>query len=75
MAKTKKINPKEVGKNKVMEMLKECLTQNDILFENGEDFGFTKGTLVLHLEEFDMQLKPITPKTGIERYEKLEEEE
>ena len=74
MAKTKKINPKEVGKNKVMEILKECLTQNDIPFENGEEFGFTKGTLVLHLEEFDMQLKPITPKTGVERYEKLEEE-
>ena len=74
MAKTKKINPKEVGKNKVMEILKECLTQHDILFENGEEFGFTKGTLVLHLEEFDMQLKPITPKTGVERYEKLEEE-
>lgn len=74
MAKTKKINPKEVGKNKVMEILKECLNQNDIPFENGEEFGFTKGTLVLHLEEFDMQLKPITPKTGIERYEKLEEE-
>ena len=75
MAKTKKINPKEIGKNKVMEMLKECLTQNNIPFENGEEFGFTKGTLVLHLEEFDMQLKPITPKTGVERYEKLEDEE
>ena len=74
MAKTKKINPKEIGKNKVMEILKECLTQNDIPFENGEEFGFTKGTLVLHLEEFDMQLKPIAPKTGVERYEKLEEE-
>ena len=74
MAKTKKINPKEVGKNKVMEILKECLTHHDIPFENGEEFGFTKGTLVLHLEEFDMQLKPITPKTGVERYEKLEEE-
>ena len=43
MAKTKKINPKEIGKNKVMEILKECLTQNDIPFENGEEFGFTKG--------------------------------
>ena len=74
MAKVKKINPKEVGKNKVMEILKECLTQNNISFENGEEFGFTKGTLVLHLEGFDMQLKPITPKTGVERYEKLEEE-
>lgn len=75
MAKTKKINPKEVGKNKVMGILKECLTQNDIPFENGEEFGFTKGTLVLHLEEFDMQLKPITPKTGVERYEKFKDEE
>lgn len=75
MAKTKKINPKEIGKNKVMEILKECLTQNDISFENGEEFGFTKGTLVLHLEEFDMQLKPITPKTGVERYEKFKDEE
>ena len=74
MAKTKKINQKEIGKNKVMEILKECLTQNDISFENGEEFGFTKGTLVLHLEDFDMQLKPITPKIGVERYEKLEEE-
>ena len=75
MAKAKKINPKEVEKNKVMEMLKECLTQHDIPFENGEEFGLTKGTLVLHLEEFDMQLKPITPKTGVERYEKFKDEE
>ena len=58
-----------------MEILKECLTQHDIPFENGEEFGFTKGTLVLHLEEFDMQLKPITPKTGVERYEKFKDEE
>lgn len=75
MAKAKKINPKEVEKNKVMEMLKEYFTQNDILFEDGEEFGFTKGTLVLHLDECDMQLKPITPKTGIERYEKLNDED
>ena len=41
----------------------------------GSEFGFTEGTLVLKLEKCDIQVKLIAPKSGIERYEKLEEEE
>ena len=35
----------------------------------------TKGTLIVHGETCDLQIKFITPKSGIERYEMLEDED
>ena len=40
---------------------------------DGKTFGMTAGTLVVRMGETDIQLKPITPKTGITRYEVVEE--
>lgn len=39
--------------------------------ENHEDFGFTGGTLVIGMEKTDVQLKLITPKAGLDRYQQV----
>lgn len=74
MKKTKKIDPKMTFKGEAMAIVTKALTDAGYAILSGEDFGFTKGTLVVRGESFDMQLKPITPKAGIERYEIAEED-
>lgn len=75
MAKTKKINEKEIVKNEVMEIITNALAEKGFSIDDGVNYGFTKGTIVVHHDKCDMQLKPITPKTGITRYEELTDEE
>ncbi len=66
----KKVDEKVVAKNEVMAMVSKMLEANGIKFDDGMEYGFTEGTIVIHLEKFDVQLKPIAPKRGVERYEK-----
>lgn len=73
--KMKKINPKDTAKTNLMAVICESLKQLEIPVEDGMEYGFTKGTLVIHAPECDIQLKPITPKAGIDRYVKDKEEE
>lgn len=73
--KMKKVNPKDTAKANLMKTIRESLEQLEISVEDGVEFGFTKGTLVIHAPECDIQLKPITPKAGIDRYAKDEDEE
>ena len=73
--KTKKVNPKDTAKTNLMKTIRESLEQLEISVEDGVEFGFTKGTLVIHAPECDIQLKPITPKVGIDRYAKAEDED
>ena len=78
MAKTKKVkkvNPKDVAKERVMAVIRESLEQVDIDFEDGVEFGMTKGTIVVHLDGYDIQIKPIAPKAGLDKYEKSIEDE
>lgn len=78
MAKTKKVkkvNPKDVAKERVMAVIRESLEQVDIDYEDGAEFGMTKGTIVVHLDGYDVQIKPIAPKAGLDKYEKLAEDE
>jgi hypothetical protein len=70
---TKKINPKDTQKNVIKDALRTALTTYGDIAE-GRDFGFTKDTLVLHAGTCDVQIKLITPKTGVLRYETIEEE-
>lgn len=72
---TKKVNPKEVFKGEIMAIIRESLEQLEIKVSDGLDYGMTKGTIIVHGENCDLQLKPITPKSGIDRYEIEEEEE
>lgn len=74
MKKTKKVNPKDVQKKEVKTILTSALSALGSI-EEGKDYGFTKDTLVVHAGSCDVQVKLITPKTGVLRYEKEEEEE
>ena len=68
--KVKKVNPKDTAKTVLMEVIRETLEQLEIPTEDGAEYGFTKGTLVIHTPECDVQLKPITPKHDLKRYSK-----
>ena len=71
--KTKKINPKDTQKNEVMTVVREALTKAGYEILDGEDFAMTKGTVVVRAGVCDVQLKPITPKAGVDRYEVVED--
>ena len=73
--KRKKVNPKDIAKEKVMATIRESLEQVGIEYEDGTEYGMTKGTIVVHVDDYDVQIKPITPKAGLNRYQKVEYEE
>lgn len=73
--KTKKVNPKDIAKKEVMEIIHNALRENGIEFEDGANYGMTKGTIVVSHKIADVQIKPISPKAGLDRYELAEEEE
>ena len=72
---TKKVDFKKAAKAGVSTQIREFFENQGIEVGNGVDYGCTDGTLVLHMEKCDVQVKLITPKAGLERYELLEEEE
>lgn len=72
---TKKVNPKDLAKERVMAIIRESLEQVDIDYEDGAEYGMTKGTIVVHIDGYDVQIKPITPKAGSSCYQKVEYEE
>ena len=71
----KKVNPKDLVKEKVMAIIKESLEQVGIDYEDGTEYGMTKGTIVVHIDGYDVQIKPIVPKAGLNTYQKVEYEE
>ena len=71
---TKKVNIKEVTKKEIKSMLSEILGQK-FSMDEGKKYGFTKDTLVAHTPNCDVQIKIITPKTGVIKYEEIEVEE
>lgn len=75
MKKTKKIDVKKEAKRNLSERIGHLLSSSDIAVERGTDFGFTEGTIVAHLNDVDVQIKLITPKSGLTRYEKIADEE
>jgi hypothetical protein len=72
--KMKKINPKDTQKNEVMTVVREALANAGYEILDGEDFAMTKGTVVVRAGVCDVQLKPITPKAGIDRYEVVDDD-
>lgn len=72
--KMKKINPKDTQKNEVMTVVREALANAGYEVLDGEDFAMTKGTVVVRAGVCDVQLKPITPKAGIDRYEVVDDD-
>lgn len=73
--KMKKINPKDIAKKEIMEIISKALANAGYEVSNGEDYAMTKGTIVAHHTTCDVQIKPITPKAGVDRYEVVEGEE
>jgi hypothetical protein len=70
--KVKKVDVKAVAKNEVMTAVSDCLKALGYNVEEGTEFGMTKGTLVVGHATCDIQIKPIVPKAGVDRYDKVE---
>lgn len=69
---TKKVDVKRLAKATLSQELAAFLTEKGYdVHENHEDFGFTGGTLVVGMKDTDVQLKLITPKAGLERYQQV----
>ena len=72
----KKVDVKKVTKLEVSKLIADMFEGVEgVSIHDGKGFGFTEGTLVLKGEKCDVQIKLITPKAGVDRYETLEEEE
>ena len=71
-AKSKKVDVKRAAKQELSNLIKEFLIEKGIeVSDNAEDFAFTQGTLVVHMENTDVQVKLITPKAGLKRYQQV----
>ena len=66
----KKVDEKKVAKVALSKRIEAILADQGLSVESGEDYGFSVGTLVVHLEKLDVQVKFITTKAGITRYKK-----
>ena len=67
---TKKVDVKKVSKLELSKMLADFLLEKGVaVHTNAEDYGFTEGTLVVETEACDVQVKFITPKAGVTKYE------
>lgn len=73
--KIKKVDNKKVAKLQASAQIRELFEGLGFGVGVGLDYGFTEGTLVLKMDKCDVQVKLITPKAGLDRYESLEEEE
>ena len=68
---TKKVNDKDIAKEEIMAIIHKALEENGIKFKDGVDYGMTKGTIIVEHEKADVQIKPITPKAGLTRYQEV----
>lgn len=72
----KKIDVKLVRKLQVMDIVATALQNEGFSVLDGELFGMTKGTIVIREKgKPDVQLKPIAPKSGLNQYVSIVEEE
>lgn len=76
MAKTRKVDPKMVEKEKISKIITAALEAEGYRAEDGTEYGFTKTSILASGETYDVQVKLITPntKTG-NRYPILPDEE
>lgn len=65
---TKKVNEKDVAKEQVMEIIEKALLEKGYNLKDGVEYGMTRGTIIVEHEKADVQIKPISPKAGIDRY-------
>lgn len=73
---TKKVDVKKVSKLELSKLLADFLMEKGVaVHTNAEDYGFTEGTLIVETEACDVQVKFITPKAGVTKYEVMSEDE
>lgn len=73
---TKKVDVKKTSKLELSKLLADFLLEKGVaVHTNAEDYGFTEGTLVVETEGCDVQVKFITPKAGVTKYEVVSEDE
>ena len=73
MAKREKnVNVKDVVKAEIMAIVVNALNEAGFEVKDGVPFGFSKGVIVVNHSVCDVQIKPIVPKSGVERYEEVE---
>jgi hypothetical protein len=68
---TKKVNEKDIAKEEIMAIICKALEENGINYKDGVDYGMTRGTIIVEHEKSDVQIKPITPKAGLTRYQEV----
>lgn len=66
--KVKAIDPKMVAKNEVMAVVMQALAEAGYSVKDGKDYAMTSGTIVVAVGNYDVQIKPISPKTGVDKY-------
>lgn len=71
---SKKIDPKVIAKKMVSEAIVDALKGLGLEVSDGAEYGMTAYTVIVHMDKADVQVKLITPKAGMDRYERLEEE-
>ena len=71
VVKARKVNVKDTAKAEVMAIIEKALAENGIEFKDGVDYGMTKGTIIVSHPSADVQIKPISPKAGLERYQEV----
>ena len=72
----KKVDVKKVSKLELSKLLADFLLEKGVaVHTNAEDYGFTEGTLIVETEACDVQVKFITPKAGVTKYEVVSEDE
>lgn len=71
----KKVDAKTVEKQRVMKIIVQALINAGIDVYSGDDYGMTSGTIIARTAVTDVQIKPIVPKAGVNRYLEVVEEE
>lgn len=71
VVRTKKVNEKDIAKEEIMAIIRKALEENGINLKDGVDYGMTKGTIIVEHEKADVQIKPISPKAGLTRYQEI----
>lgn len=72
--KIKKVDPKAVAKAEVMGVVEKALVDAGYVVVSGAEYGMTAGTVIVDVAGLHVQIKPIAPKAGVERYEIVEDE-
>lgn len=71
VVKKKKVNVKDQAKQEVMQIIQDALEKEGIVFKDGIDYAMTNGTIIVEHKLADVQIKPISPKAGLERYQEI----